>query len=328
MLTRVKETATQQAISQADSHVDTPATPPSQPSSPKVVLNILLGVIAGLGLGVIAAFIVERWNVRVNSIDDVEGQLNLPFLGAIPTVASSIDKPKTRNPIDAVLMHPLSGFAEGFRSVATSLTYGEGGEPVRVLAVTSAVPEEGKTTTSICLTRVLAMGGAKTVLVDCDLRRRSVNALFSGEPEFGLIEVLEGKATLDQALRMDERSGAYFVPLTRGSHMAKSPFSTPAMDALLDELKARFEIVVLDTPPLLPVVDTRILAQKVDALALLVRWRSTPMRAVRAAIHELESVNAPITGIALTLVNVQAQSYSGYGYQSYYHKDFKKYYLE
>ena len=328
VLTRVKETAAQQAISQADSHVDTPATPPSEPSAPKKPLNILLGIIAGLGLGVIAAFVVERWNVRVNSIDDVEGQLNLPFLGAIPTVSSSIDKPKTRNPIDAVLLHPLSGFAEGFRSVGTSLTYGESGEPVRVIAITSAVPEEGKTTTSICLTRVLAMGGAKTVLVDCDLRRRSVNALFSGEPELGLIEVLEGKCTVEQALRLDERSGAWFLPLTRGAHMSKSPFSTPAMDTLLDELKARFDVVILDTPPLLPVVDTRVLAQKVDALALLVRWRSTPMRAVRAAIHELESVNAPISGVALTLVNVAAQSYSGYGYQSYYHKDFKKYYLE
>jgi len=75
------------------------------------------------------------------------------------------------------------------------------------------------------------------------------------------------------------------------------------------------------------VVDTRVLAQKVDALALLVRWRSTPMRAVRAAIRELESVNAPITGVALTMVNIQAKSYAGYGYQTYYHKDFKKYYL-
>lgn len=328
VLTRVKETAAQQAISQADSRIDTRASPPSEPSSPKKVLNLLLGVIAGLGLGVVAAFTVERWNVRVNSIEDVEGQLNLPFLGAIPTVSSSIDKPKTKNPIDAVMVHPLSGFAEGFRSVGTSMTYGDGGEAVRIMAITSAVPEEGKTTTSICLTRVLAMGGAKTVLVDCDLRRRSINVLFKGEPEHGLIEILDGKATIDQALRLDEKSGAYYIPLTRGSHMAKSPFATAAFDQLLEDLKARFDLVILDTPPLLPVVDTRVLAQKVDALALLVRWRSTPMRAVRAAIHELESVNAPITGIALTLVNVQSQSYAGYGYQSYYHKDFKKYYLE
>jgi succinoglycan biosynthesis transport protein ExoP len=328
VLTRVKETSAQQAISQADSRIDTPATPSAQPSQPIILLNILLGLIAGFGLGAIAAYIVERWNVRVSSIEDVEGLLNLPFLGAIPTVQSSIDKPKTKQPIDAIMLHPLSGFAEAFRGVATSLTYGDAGSPVQLIAVTSAVPEEGKTTTSICLTRVLAMGGTKVVLVDCDLRRRSINVLFRGEPEFGLVDVLEGRATLDQALRLDEKSGAYFLPLSRNSHLAQAPFGTPAFDHLLDDLKARFGLVVLDTPPLLPVVDTRVIAQKVDALCLLVRWRSTPMRAVRAAIHELEGVNAPITGIALTQVNVKSQAYTSYGYQTYYHKDFKKYYLE
>jgi capsular exopolysaccharide synthesis family protein len=328
VLTRVKETAAQQAVSQADSRIDSPAAPPSEPSSPNKPLNFLLGLVAGLGLGIAAAFIVERWNAKLTSVDDVEGKLGLPFLGSIPTSSSSIDKPTTKNPIDAVVAHPLSGFAEAFRGLGTTLIHGATDAPVRVIAVTSAVPEEGKTTTSICLMRVLALGGTKTVLVDCDLRRRSTNVLFNDEPELGLIEVLDGRATIDQVLRVDEKSGAYVVPLTKGSHLSKSPFSGTAIDVFLEDLKSRFDCVILDTPPLLPVVDTRLLAQKVDALALLVRWRVTPMRAVRAAIHELEAVNAPITGIALTLVNVQSQSYSGYGYQAYYHKDFKKYYLE
>jgi uncharacterized protein involved in exopolysaccharide biosynthesis len=92
VLTRVKETAAQQAVSQADSRVDSPATPPSQPSSPNQPLNFLLGLVAGLGLGVLAAFISERWNARLTSVDDVEGKLAMPFLGAIPTSSSSIDK--------------------------------------------------------------------------------------------------------------------------------------------------------------------------------------------------------------------------------------------
>lgn len=327
VLTRVKETAAQQAVTQADSRIDSPATPPARPSSPNKPLNLLLGLLAGLGLGVVAAFIAERWNTKLTSMDEIENKLGLPFLGAVPTVTSSIAKPTTRNPADAVLAHPLSSFAEAFRGLGTTLVYGNGGVPVRIVALTSAVPEEGKTTTSICLTRVLAMGGTKVVLVDCDLRRRSLNVMFSNEPEVGLIEILEGKATIEQAALLDEKSGAYVIPLTKNSHMAKSPFASAAMDQFLEDLKARFELVVLDTPPLLPVVDTRVLAQKVDALALLVRWRTTPLRAVRAAIHELEAVNAPITGVALTLVNVAARNYS-YGYQAYYNKDFKKYYQE
>ncbi len=227
-----------------------------------------------------------------------------------------------------MVVHPLSGFAEAFRGLGATLIHGATDVRVRVVAITSAVPEEGKTTTSVCLTRVTAMSGTSVVLVDCDLRRRSANVVFNDEPQAGLIEVLEGQATLDQVLRLDEKSGAYVIGLTKGSHLAKSPFTSAAFDRFLEDLKQRFEIVILDTPPILPVVDTRVLAQKVDALALLVRWRTTPMRAVRAAIHELEAVNAPITGVALTLVNVQSKSYSGYGYQAYYHKDFKKYYLE
>jgi succinoglycan biosynthesis transport protein ExoP len=327
VLTRVKETAAQQAVTQADSRIDSPATPSATPSSPNKPLNLLLGLLAGLGLGVVAAFIAEQWNAKLTSMDEVENKLGLPFLGAIPTVVSAIQKPTTRNPTDAILAHPLSSFAEAFRGLGTALVYGSNGVAIRTLALTSAVPEEGKTTTSICLTRVLAMGGTKVVLVDCDLRRRSLNVLFNGEPEFGLIEVLNGRATLDQALILDEKSGAFVLPLAKNAHISQSPFASPAMDKLLEDLKTRFDLIILDTPPILPVVDTRVLAQKVDALALLVRWRTTPIRAVRAAIHELEAVNAPINGVALTQVNMAAKSYS-YGYQAYYNKDFKKYYLE
>ena len=213
VLTRVKETAAQQAVSQADSRIDSPASPPSRPSSPNIPLNILLGLIAGLGLGVVAAFIVERWNVRVTSVDDIEGQLGLPFLGSIPTVASSIEKLTTKEPIDAVVAHPLSSFAEAFRGLGTTVLYGASDVPIRIVAITSAVPDEGKTTTAICLTRVLALGGTKVVLVDCDLRRRTAKVLFNEEPKFGLIEVLDGKATIDEALRVDEKSGASFIAL-------------------------------------------------------------------------------------------------------------------
>ena len=86
--------------------------------------------------------------------------------------------------------------------------------------------------------------------------------------------------------------------------------------------------MILDTPPLLPLVDTRLLAQKVDALAILVKWRSTPLGAVKTAIHHLDSVNAPISGVVLSQVNMKAQSYSGYSYSGYYNKEFKRYYQQ
>jgi capsular exopolysaccharide synthesis family protein len=326
VLDRVKETAAAQAVSQADSRIDTPATPTSEPSTPNKPLNLLLGLILGCGLGVGLAALRERWNAQVTNLDDVEGKLGLAFLGSVPTMQSSIDKPSTKQPIDAVVAHPLSAFAESFRGLATNLLHSNPGQTVQVVGITSALPAEGKTVTAISLARVQAMSGQSVVLLDCDLRRRSTDILFQGVAEVGLTEVLDGTVTFDQAVRIDEKTGAHYVPLTSKAHLAKSPFSGAAFDNLLLELRKRYSLIVLDTPPLLPVVDTRVLAQKVDALALLVRWRSTPMNAVKSAIHQLDSVHAPITGVALTQVNVKAQAYSGYGYPAYYHKDFKRYY--
>jgi capsular exopolysaccharide synthesis family protein len=326
VLARVKETSAQQAVSQSDSRIDTPATPASEPSSPNKPLNLLLGLVLGLGLGVGAATIRERWNAQVTNLDDVENKLGLPFLGSVPTMQSSIEKLLTKQPIDAVVAHPLSAFAEAFRGLATNLMHSNPGSNVQVIGITSALPSEGKTVTSISIARVQAMGGMKVILLDCDLRRRSTDVLFQGDAEFGLTELLDGKATLEQVLRIDEKSGAHYVPLTTKAHLAKAPFATEAFDNLLEDLRKQYTLIILDTPPLLPVVDTRVLAQKVDALALLVRWRSTPINAVKSAVHQLDSVHAPVTGICLTQVNVKAQAYSGYGYPAYYHKDFKRYY--
>jgi succinoglycan biosynthesis transport protein ExoP len=326
VLARVKETSAQAAVSQSDSRVDTPATPASVPSSPNKPINILLGIILGFGLGIALAAVRERWNSQVTNLDDVEGKLGLPFLGTVPTMQSSIDKLTTKQPIDAVVAHPLSAFAESFRGLTTNLLHSNPGVTVQVLGITSALPSEGKTVTSIAISRVQAMSGMSVILLDCDLRRRSTDILFRGPAEVGLTEVLDGTATLEQAIRIDEKSGAHFVPLTARAHQAKSPFSSQAFDDLLADLRKKYQLIILDTPPLLPVVDTRVLAQKVDALALLVRWRSTPMNAVKSAVHQLDSVHAPVTGVALTQVNVKAQAYSGYGYPAYYHKDFKRYY--
>jgi capsular exopolysaccharide synthesis family protein len=326
VLAKVKETSAQQAISQSDSHVDTPATPSSTPSSPNKPLNIALGLILGLGLGFGAAFLRESWNAQLTNLEDVEGMLGLPYLASIPTMTSAIEKPSTTSPADAVLAHPLSSFAEAFRGLAAALLHSQPGVRVRVIGITSALPGEGKTVTTVSLARVQAMSGQRVVLLDCDLRRRTANTMLIGEVDQGLIEFLEGNATLEQVIRIDEKSGAHFIPLSNSSHLAKAPFGNARFDALIEELKNRYDLIILDTPPLLPVVDTRILAQKVDALALLVKWRSTPLGAVKTAIHHLDTVGAPINGVVLSQVNMRSQAYSGYGYSGYYNKEFKRYY--
>lgn len=327
-LNRAKETTAQQATAEADARVNSIALPPTKPSSPNLAINMFLGLLFGLGLGVTTAFFIERWNVRLSTMEDVERRLNLAFLAGLPTLASSVKKPSTKSPTEAILRHPLSSFAEAFRGLGTALVHGQDGGGVKIIAVSSALPGEGKTTTSICLTRVMALSGSRVLLMDCDLRRRSATAIMAPGAAIGLIDVIEGRATLEEALIEDTASGAWFLPIAKDAHLAKSPIQSPNFDALLERLRADFDLVIIDTAPVLPVVDTRILSQKVDALALIVKWRATPMRAVQAAIHQIEAVNGIVSGVALSLIDLNAQARSGYGDPHYYYRDFKGYYLE
>lgn len=328
VLARTKETAAQTATAQSDARIGTRASAPLKPNIPNVPLNLAAGLVLGLAAGVGAAVARQNMTAGLTTMEDVEGRLGAPYLAGIATVASSIKKPTSTDPMQAVINHPFSSFAEGFRTLSTTLLHGKDG-PVRVVALTSALPNEGKTTTSVCLARVSALSGTRTVLVDCDLRRRSVNRLLAGrEPTQGLIEVLEGKVGLDDVILLDEPSGCHILPLAQRGAITGSPFDTPEMDDLLRDLAARYDLVILDTAPVLPIVDTRVLAAKVDAVALLARWRVTPIHAVRTAIKLLDQVGGRVAGVALTRVDLKDQQRYGYGDPSYYHKDYKGYYVD
>lgn len=328
VLGRVKETAAQQATTTADSRINTRATAPLKPSVPNIPLFLAAGLVLGLSAGVSAAVVRQNLTAGLTTMEDVEGKLGAPYLAGIATVASSIKKPTSSDPMQAVINHPFSSFAEGFRTLSTALLHGKDG-PIRVVAITSALPNEGKTTSSVCLARVCALSGTRTVLVDCDLRRRSVNRLLAGrEPTQGLIEVLEGRARLEDVLIVDEPTGAHILPLAQRGPIKGSPFDTPEMDDLLRDLAARYELVILDTAPILPIVDTRVLAGKVDAVAVMARWRVTPIHAVRTAVKLIDQVGGRIAGVALTRVDLKDQQRYGYGDPSYYHKDYKGYYVD
>jgi polysaccharide biosynthesis transport protein len=136
---------------------------------------------------------------------------------------------------------------------------------------------------------------------------------------------LSGKAPLDDVLFRDS-SGMDVLPLTAGTPVTPKIFEDASFDALMQRLRKQYEYIVLDTAPILAVTDTRMLLRQFDALALLVRWRSTPVRAVRAAVHQINAVGGDVTGIALTMVNLKTQAQSGHGDPSYYTGYMKDYY--
>jgi polysaccharide biosynthesis transport protein len=325
-LTRYKETSSQQGIEASDARVVSQATIPTGQSSPKVPLNLALGLVLALGAGVAAVVLAEMLDAGLATAEDVEQRLDVSYLGAIPLLAS-VAEGKMGSPIDYVIEKPLSSFAEAFRNLRASVTYSRLGEPVKVVAITSSLPGEGKTTTSVCLARSAAQQGLKVILVDCDLRRRSVNRLFGAEPSRGLIEVLAGEASLEEVLTTDQVTGARLLPLAKSSMTPKDVFGSAAMDRLLEELRRTYDLVILDTAPVLPVADTRVLAPKADVVVFLAHWRKTPQHAIEAAFRLLTGTGAHLAGVALTQVDMKQQSKYGYGDPGYYYAEYKKYYV-
>lgn len=328
LLTTNTQQSAQQSIARPDSRVAAPATLPLKPSSPNVPVLLFMGAVLGLAVGLAIAYVRERWVQGLDTVDDIETMLGVDYFNSVPTPASSIEKPRTSDPAEATLLHPLSAYTESFRNLATSLSFAAQASGGKILGITSALPKEGKTTTSMSVARVLATGGSRTLLLDTDLRRRSVSVALAPQARAGLGEVLAGTASLGEVIVRDESTGLDILPLAPTSGTSPHMFETPEFTALLAELRRLYDHIVVDTAPVLAVADTRVLAHHFDALAMLVRWRSTPARAARAALHQITSVGAGVTGVALTMVNLKVQSQSGYGDPSGYADYMKDYYAQ
>jgi len=326
-LDRYKQTGAQEGVEQADARIASRAVPPSRQSSPNLMLAVALSIVVGAGAGLAAVVVAEIMDAGLATSDDVERKIGLASVASIPLMSSVAEaNERGMQPIDYVLRKPLSGFAEAFRSLRTSILYAVPGQQGKIVVLTSALPGEGKTTTSICLARVAAQAGSKVLLLDCDLRRRAVTRTLGLTPENGLAEVLHGTATLESAVLLDQASGAYVLPLAHTASSTEDIFGLPAMDQLLARARASFDLVILDTAPVLALADTRILAGKTDVVVLLARWRKTPARAIGASVRLLQQANAQIAGVALTQVDMNAQSKHGYGDAGYYYDEYKKYY--
>jgi len=327
-LTRAKQVAAEGSLQQADASINSPAALPTQPSSPNMKLGAVLALLAGLIAAGAAILIAEFWDKHLRSRLDVERELGVPFAGVLPDFKSV--KPKglrgpAAEPAEYLVSHPFSGFAEAFRNLRAFLMISAQQDDAKIIAITSAVPREGKSLTSFCLARTLALSGARVVLVDCDLRQRGVSKLI-GARDVGLVEVVIDKVPLAEALVHDAKSNCFVLPAAAKT-IPHDLFSNPETDAVLRELSEQFDYVILDAPPILGVADARILAAKADRVLYLVQWNKTPLRAAQSAIDILNECGANIVGALLTKVDVKGQAAFGYGDSSDYYGYFKNYYI-
>jgi len=324
MLNRYKETSTEAGIEQSDARLASGATVPTSPSSPNIPLRIALGLIAAAGAALLAVAIAELADTSFGTGEDIERRLGFAHLGSIPDLTSM---GTTEQPHIYITSRPMSAFAESFRSLRTALLQGSGPRPPKVVAITSALPGEGKTIASVCLAKSAAQAGDKVAVIDCDLRRRRLSTSLGIKPQIGLLDVLAGNATLESALVYDSPTGVAILPLTPEKITTEDVFGSAAMKQLLDDLSERFDLVVLDTAPVLALAETRTLVAQVDAIVLLARWRRTPQKAVEHAIRLLRGSESKIAGIMLSQVDMSQQKRQGYGDAAYYADAYEKYYV-
>lgn len=287
-----------------------PAQVPSAPASPKVPLNLAAGLVAGLLAGVAGAYARERMDTRVRDADVVAQLTALPVVASIPA--------RKRDAGHAVLTetHPHGAHAEAFRHLRTNLQFlglpadaAEGARGVQVVSVTSGLSAEGKSTVAANLASVLAETGARVLLVDADLRRPRVADLLGLEGSVGLTTVVLGRATVADVVQEWGTSGLHVLPAGSAPPNPSELLGSAQMAKLLRELRARYDYVVIDTPPVLPVADAVILSRQVDGVLVVANVTRAHRRHLSETLRTLEQVGGRTLGIVLNQVRREEETY-------------------
>jgi succinoglycan biosynthesis transport protein ExoP len=320
-LTRFQQTSAQEGLQDADATVISSGTIPLKPSYPSWLwVYATAFVLASLAAAATVA-LMEMMDRGVRSPEAAEIDFGLPVLATIPRVAHS-------DPAAYALEKPLSNFAEAFRNLRAALFLTREGQVPKVIALTSAIPGEGKTTTALALGRQAAMSGSRVVIVDADIRRRSLSMRVPHRATKGLLDVVAGRASLESCLVRDEMSNAMILPATDTSLIGKDIFFAHDLSRVFEMLREQFDIVLVDTAPLLPLAESRIVASHADAVVLLARWHHTSRAAIADAVRLIQSVNVPIAGLALSHVDLKQLGSFGYSARTYnYQSAYSGYYL-
>jgi capsular exopolysaccharide synthesis family protein len=284
------------------------ALPPLTPSSPNVPLNLALGALIGLALGIGVAVLRAVLDTRIRTPRDVEQVTDRPLIGAIAFDPKAKERP--------LIVHadPLSPRAESFRALRTNLQFLDmGGRSSFV--ITSSVPSEGKSTTTINLAIALADAGRRVALLDTDLRKPKVAEYLGIEGGAGLTDVLIGRARVGDVMLPWGQRSLYVLPAGKIPPNPSELLGSRQMHTLLEVLERDFDVVLCDAPPLLPVTDAAILAKATSGAIVVVSAGRTNRHQLSGAVDALETVGAKIAGIVMAMVPTRGpDSYYTYGY--------------
>ncbi|RFA15160.1 chromosome partitioning protein [Subtercola boreus] len=284
---------------------------PLAPVTPNTALNIELGALVGLVVALVAAVLRQTLDTRVRNEHDVEQVAEAPILGGIIYDASTAEHP--------LVVHddPRSPRAESFRTLRTNLQFLVTPESRRSFVITSSIPGEGKSTSTANLAIVTATAGSRVVLIDADLRKPRVAQYLGLEGGAGLTDVLVGRAELDEVLQPWGANGLFVLPAGRVPPNPSELLSSPAMIQLIETLEERFDFVLFDSPPLLPVTDAAILAKHTAGALLVVGASKVHRGQVRGSVAALKNVGSGVAGVIITMLPTRGPDSYGYGRYGY-----------
>lgn len=324
-LTRLKETEVQQGTQQPDARLLSAAVLPRFLASPRLGLILALAAVFGAMLG--AAFVVlrELFSNGVRSAEELTRMTELTVLGQIPLAPIR----KRSALVDYIAKRETTAFSEAVRNLRTSVLLStESGEHPKTILLTSSVPSEGKTTTSIALAHSLVGLNKSVLLVEADVRRLTLENYFGDIQGISLLDAVDRKESVFEGAAKVEKLGFTLLKGAESNVNAADFFSSPEFVSFLAKAREEFDYVVIDAPPCLPVADARIIGANVDAILFNCAWDSTRVEIIKSGLVELSAAGLTPTGLVLTKIDpAKARSYGGgTRYGTYYGSYAKGYY--
>jgi succinoglycan biosynthesis transport protein ExoP len=327
LLQKLKEAGVMTGLRSSNVRIVDPASAPTVPSSPNIPRNLLMSLMLGLAGGLALAFVMESRDTSVHSLEQVRMITSLPSLAVIPLSSRpNRSLPAARRlPRSAAAMasaiRPKSEIAEAYRALRTSILLSKMGKSSKILMVTSALPQEGKTTTSVNLAIVLAQHGSRVLLIEGDMRRSGISQILHLKSDIGLSTILSENTVAKAAiLSVTEVPNLWVLPAGPVALHPSEMLASPRMRELIRGLEPQFDHIIIDTPPVLSVTDAALLSALVDSTLLVIRAGMTSRAALRRVHDVLTHVDARIMGVVLNAADFTEPDLYYYGnhYGSYY----------
>lgn len=341
-LQRYQQTVQQQSFPITDARVITDSTVPDKPSAPKTPLILALFAVMGAAAGTgIAGFREYRERFfRVGS--QVRSELDMEFLGFLPILGPEEAKANEQKGTPSrlwrpgalathVRRHPMSSFAETLRNIKVAADLGLPDQACKVIGVVSCVPGEGKSSVAASFGNLLALQGMRTLLIDGDIRNPGLTRSLDPKPEQGLVQVVLEQVDAEAALLRDDPMPLSLLPTVMRSRVTNTSdlLSSASMGRLLARFRGEYDYIVVDLPPVGPVVDAKAFAQRVDAFVFVVEWGKTSRQLVRSALASNPAFHSKSLGVILNKAdNKKMRLYRSYGSPEYYASRYDSYYRD